>query len=81
MPQVTLTVNGKQHAVEVENRTLLVELLREKLGLTGTHVGCDTSQCGACVVHVDGVSAKACTMLALQADGTDVTHDRGPGRA
>ena len=70
MPQVTLTVNGKQHTVEVENRTLLVELLREKLGLTGTHVGCDTSQCGACVVHVDGVSAKSCTMLALQADGT-----------
>ncbi len=65
MPQVTLTVNGKQHTVEVEGRTLLVELLREKLGLTGTHVGCDTSQCGACVVHVDGVSAKSCTMLAL----------------
>ena len=62
MPQVTLTVNGRQHTVEVENRTLLVELLREKLGLTGTHVGCDTSQCGACVVHVDGVSAKSCTM-------------------
>ena len=79
MPQVTLTVNGKQHTVEVENRTLLVELLREKLGLTGTHVGCDTSQCGACVVHVDGVSAKSCTMLALQADGTAVTHDRGAG--
>ena len=79
MPQVTLTVNGKQHTVEVEGRTLLVELLREKLGLTGTHVGCDTSQCGACVVHVDGVSAKSCTMLALQADGTQVTHDRGPG--
>src|ERR1700748_2364766 len=72
MPQVTLTVNGKQHTVEVEGRTLLVELLREKLSLTGTHVGCDTSQCGACVVHVDGVSAKSCTMLALQADGTNV---------
>src|SRR5215472_12638934 len=72
MPQVTLTVNGKQHTVEVENRTLLVELLREKLGLTGTHVCCDTSQCGACVVHVDGISAKSCTMLALQADGTSV---------
>ena len=77
MPQVTLTVNGKQHTVEVENRTLLVELLREKLGLTGTHVGCDTSQCGACVVHVDGVSAKSCTMLALQADGTAVTTIEG----
>ena len=70
MPQVTLTVNGKQHTVEVENRTLLVELLREKLALTGTHVGCDTSQCGACVVHVDGISAKSCTMLAVQAQGT-----------
>ena len=77
MPQVTLTVNGKQHTVEVEARTLLVELLREKLGLTGTHVGCDTSQCGACVVHVDGVSAKSCTMLALQADGTSVLTIEG----
>jgi carbon-monoxide dehydrogenase small subunit len=77
MPQVTLTVNGKQHTVEVENRTLLVELLREKLALTGTHVGCDTSQCGACVVHVDGVSAKSCTMLALQAQGTSVLTIEG----
>src|ERR1700735_824883 len=77
MPQVTLTVNGKQHTVEVEGRTLLVELLREKLGLTGTHVGCDTSQCGACVVHVDGVSAKSCTMLALQAEGTSVLTIEG----
>ena len=77
MPQVTLTVNGTPHTDEVEGRTLLVELLREKLGLTGTHVGCDTSQCGACVVHVDGVSAKSCTMLALQADGTEVTTIEG----
>jgi carbon-monoxide dehydrogenase small subunit len=77
MPQVTLTVNGKQHTVEVENRTLLVELLREKLALTGTHVGCDTSQCGACVVHVDGVSAKSCTMLAVQAQGTSVITIEG----
>ena len=77
MPQVTLTVNGKQHTVEVENRTLLVELLRERLGLTGTHVGCDTSQCGACVVHVDGISAKSCTMLALQADGSSVVTIEG----
>jgi len=77
MPQVTLTVNGKQHRVDVEGRTLLVELLREKLGLTGTHVGCDTSQCGACVVHVDGMSVKSCTMLALQADGTSVTTIEG----
>ena len=80
MPQVTLTVNGKQHTVEVEGRTLLVELLREKLGLTGTHVGCDTSQCGACVVHVDGISVKSCTMLALQAGRRAGDHDRGPGR-
>lgn len=77
MPQVTLTVNGKQHTVEIENRTLLVEVLREKLALTGTHVGCDTSQCGACVVHVDGISAKSCTMLAVQAAGTNVITIEG----
>ncbi len=77
MPQVALTVNGTPHTVEVEGRTLLVELLREKLGLTGTHVGCDTSQCGACVVHVDGISVKACTMLALQAEGTAVATIEG----
>src|SRR3981081_379620 len=77
MPQVTLTVNGKQHSVDIEGRTLLVELLREKLGLTGTHVGCDTSQCGACVVHLDGRSVKSCTMLALQADGGSVTTIEG----
>jgi carbon-monoxide dehydrogenase small subunit len=77
MPQVSLTVNGKSASVEVEGRTLLVELLREKLGLTGTHVGCDTSQCGACVVHVNGTSVKSCTMLALQADGANVTTIEG----
>jgi len=77
MPQVSLTVNCKSHSVEVEGRTLLVELLREKLGLTGTHVGCDTSQCGACVVHVDGKSIKSCTMLAVQADGHEVTTVEG----
>ncbi|MGC8477762.1 MAG: (2Fe-2S)-binding protein [Acetobacteraceae bacterium] len=77
MPQVSLTVNGKRHTVEVETRTLLVELLREKLGLTGTHVGCDTSQCGACVVHVDGSSVKSCTFLAVQADGASVTTIEG----
>ena len=77
MPQVNLTVNGKSHRVEVEGRTLLVEMLRETLGLTGTHVGCDTSQCGTCVVHVDGVSVKSCTMLAMQADGTSVTTIEG----
>jgi len=77
MPKVNLTVNGKAATVEVEGRTLLVELLREKLGLTGTHVGCDTSQCGACVVHVDGRAVKSCTMLALQADGAHVTTIEG----
>ena len=77
MPQVALTVNGKRHTVEIENRTLLVELLREKLGLTGTHVGCDTSQCGACVVHLDGVSVKSCTMLALAGRWIRGHHDRG----
>ncbi|MCX7377908.1 MAG: (2Fe-2S)-binding protein [Alphaproteobacteria bacterium] len=81
MPQVTLTVNGKTSTVEVEGRTLLVELLREKLGLTGTHVGCDTSQCGACVVHVDGNSVKSCTMLAVQADGSSVTTIEGLAKA
>ncbi len=74
---VSLTVNGKAVSAEVENRTLLVHLLRDTLGLTGTHVGCDTSQCGACVVHVDGVSAKSCTILAVQADGAQVTTIEG----
>ncbi len=77
MPQVSLTVNGAHSTVEVEARTLLVELLRDTMGLTGTHVGCDTSQCGACVVHLDGTSVKACTMLAVQADGGAVTTIEG----
>ncbi len=77
MPQVTLTVNGKSHSIEVEARTLLVEALRETLRLTGTHVGCDTSQCGACVVHLDGESVKSCTILAVQADGGSVTTIEG----
>jgi len=77
MPQVSLTVNGKSVSREVEGRTLLVELLREGLALTGTHIGCDTSQCGACVVHVDGRAVKSCTMLALQADGAKVTTIEG----
>jgi carbon-monoxide dehydrogenase small subunit len=77
MPQVSLTVNGRKVSADVEGRTLLVQLLREKLGLTGTHVGCDTSQCGACVVHVDGSSVKACTMLALQCEGANVTTIEG----
>ena len=77
MPQVTLTVNGKSASVEVEARTLLVELLRDKLGLTGTHVGCDTSQCGACVVHIDGKAVKSCTVLAGQANGSNITTIEG----
>ncbi|HYM02456.1 MAG TPA: (2Fe-2S)-binding protein [Stellaceae bacterium] len=77
MPSVTMTVNGKSVTATVEARTLLVQFLREQLCLTGTHVGCDTSQCGACVVHVDGVSAKSCTMLALQADGANVLTIEG----
>ena len=81
MPQVTLTVNGKTASVEVEGRTLLVELLRDKLGLTGTHVGCDTSQCGACVVHVDGESVKSCTTLAVAANGAKVTTIEGLAKA
>ena len=74
---VSMNVNGRAVSEEVDERTLLVELLRENLRLTGTHVGCDTSQCGACVVHVDGRSVKSCTMLASQADGGDVTTIEG----
>jgi carbon-monoxide dehydrogenase small subunit len=75
--QVTLTVNGKKASATVESRTLLVQLLREHLGLTGTHVGCDTSQCGACVVHVNGESVKSCTYLAVQAAGKEVLTIEG----
>ena len=74
---VALEVNGEHREVDVEPRRLLVQLIREDLGLTGTHVGCDTSQCGACTVHVDGRAVKSCTMLAAQADGTDVTTIEG----
>lgn len=81
MPTVSMTVNGKAVSREVEPRTLLVQFLREHLGLTGTHVGCDTSQCGACVVHVDGRSVKSCTMLAVQADGRAVTTIEGMAAA
>jgi carbon-monoxide dehydrogenase small subunit len=77
MPSVSLTINGQSVTRDVEARTLLVELLRQDLGLTGTHVGCDTSQCGACVVHLNGKSVKACTMLALQANGAKVTTIEG----
>ncbi len=77
MLTVTMTVNGQKVAKDVDPRTLLVQFLREQLNLTGTHVGCDTSQCGACVVLVDGKSMKACTMLAAQADGCEVTTIEG----
>ena len=74
---VSMTVNGKEVSAECEGRTLLVQYLREKLRLTGTHVGCDTSQCGACVVFVDGVSVKSCTVLAQQLEGADVVSIEG----
>ncbi|MBV9079479.1 MAG: (2Fe-2S)-binding protein [Methylobacteriaceae bacterium] len=72
MTSVSMTVNGKQVSGEIEPRTLLVQFLRENLRLTGTHVGCDTSQCGACVVHLDGQAVKACTLLAVQCEGAHV---------
>jgi len=77
MTRVSLTVNGKRRTAHVEPRTLLVHFLREHLNLTGTHVGCDTSQCGACNVLVDGRSAKSCTIFAVQADGSEVTTIEG----
>jgi carbon-monoxide dehydrogenase small subunit len=77
MPSISLRLNGKTVAADVEARTLLVELLRDRLALTGTHVGCDTSQCGACTVHVDGRSVKSCTMFAVEADGREVTTIEG----
>ena len=79
--EVTLTVNGADHTLDVPDNTLLVEILRERLHLTGTHVGCDTSQCGACVVHMDGRAVKSCTVLAGQADGAEVTTIEGIGTA
>jgi len=75
--EITVTVNGQQHQSEVEPRMLLVHYLRETLDLTGTHIGCDTSQCGACTVLLDGQSVKACTVLAVQADGSEVTTIEG----
>jgi carbon-monoxide dehydrogenase small subunit len=80
MMRVTMTVNGKEVSEEVEPRLLLVEFLRERLRLTGTHVGCDTSQCGACTVHVGGEAVKACTYLAVQASGAAVTTIEGVAR-
>jgi carbon-monoxide dehydrogenase small subunit len=77
MPTVSMKVNGKSVSGEVEGRTLLVDFIRGQVGLTGTHVGCDTSQCGACVVHVDGKAIKACTALALSCEGSSVTTIEG----
>ena len=79
MAQINLTLNGKSVSADVADNTLLVEFIRENMKLTGTHIGCDTSQCGACVVHLDGSSVKSCTMLAVQADGCDVTTIEGIG--
>ena len=81
MTRITLTVNGQRREVEVEPRRLLAQVLREDLNLTGTHIGCDTSQCGACTVHVDGQAIKSCTMLAVQADGSNVTTIEGMAAA
>ncbi len=75
--QVTITVNGVEHTDDVEPRTLLVQYVRDTLRLTGTNIGCDTSSCGACTLHVDGESVKSCTMLAVQADGRSVTTIEG----
>ena len=81
MTKVSMTVNGKPVSGDVEGRTLLVNFLRQDLHLTGTHVGCDTSQCGACTVHVNGVAVKSCTMLAAEADGADVATIEGQANA
>ena len=81
MTEVKMTVNGKAASGTVEGRTLLAQFLREDQGLTGTHIGCDTSQCGACVVHVNGQAVKACTMLAIEADGAEVATIEGQANA
>ncbi len=81
MQRLTLRVNGISHTLEVEPRTLLVQALRDDLDLTGTHVGCDTSQCGACTVHLDGRAVKSCTVLAVQAEGHEITTIEGMGTA
>lgn len=77
MAQLSIIVNGQRHVNEIADNILLVDYIRETLALTGTHIGCDTSQCGACVVHVNGISVKSCTMLAAQADGAEVTSIEG----
>jgi carbon-monoxide dehydrogenase small subunit len=74
---ITVTVNGTEHSADVEPRTLLVQFIREQLDLTGTNIGCDTSSCGACTIHLDGESVKSCTVLAVQADGADITTIEG----
>jgi len=81
MPTVSMTINGKPASGDAEGRTLLVQFLREELGMTGTHVGCDTSQCGACLVHVNGKAVKSCTMLAAEAEGAEVTTIEGMANA
>src|SRR5262249_10832104 len=80
MTKVSLTVNGRKVSGECEDRTLLVNFIRENLGLTGTHVGCDTTQCGACVIHMDGKSVKSCTILAVQASGSEIATIEGLAR-
>ena len=77
--EISLTVNGTEHTADVPDNSLLVEIIRERLNLTGTHVGCDTSQCGACTIHMNGCSVKSCTVLAGQADGADITTIEGIG--
>ena len=79
--EITVTINGKSHTADVEPRTLLVQFIREQVGLTGTNIGCDTSSCGACSVHVDGEAAKSCTLLAVQADGCSITTIEGMASA
>ena len=79
--EITVTINGKSHTADVEPRTLLVQFIREQVGLTGTNIGCDTSSCGACSVHVDGEAAKSCTLLAVQADGCSITTIEGMAAA
>lgn len=81
MTKVSMKVNGRARSGDAEGRTLLSEFLREELSLTGTHVGCDTSQCGACVVHVNGVAVKSCTMFAAEADGAEITTIEGMANA
>ena len=81
MTKISMTVNGRQMSGEAEGRTLLSSFLRDTLGLTGTHVGCDTGQCGACVVHVDGKAVKSCNMMAMEAEGADVATIEGQAAA